>query len=48
VTRRRSKRRKQLLYNFKETRARCKFKDDARDYTVLRTRFGKVYGPVVT
>jgi hypothetical protein len=48
VTRRRGKRRKQLLDDLKETRWYWKLKEEAPDCTVWRTRFGRGYGPVVT
>jgi hypothetical protein len=47
VTRRRGRRRKQLLDDLKEKRRYWKLKEDALDRTVWRTRFGKGYGPVV-
>jgi hypothetical protein len=33
--------------DLKETRRYCKLKEQALDRTLWRTRFGKVYGPVV-
>jgi hypothetical protein len=47
MTGRRGRRCKQLLYNFKEKRRRCKLKEEALDRTLWRTRFGRGYGPVV-
>jgi hypothetical protein len=44
---RRGGRRKQLVDDLKEKRRYCKFKAEALDRTVWRTRFGRVYGPVV-
>ena len=38
---------KQLLDDFKEKRGYCKLKERALDRTLSRTRFGRVYGPVV-
>jgi hypothetical protein len=47
VTRRRGRRRKQLLNDFKETREYCMLKEEALDRTRRRTCFGRCYGPVV-
>jgi hypothetical protein len=47
VTGRRGRRRKQLLDDLKEKRRYCKFKEEALDSTLWRTRFGRDYGPVV-
>jgi hypothetical protein len=47
VTGRRGRRRKQLLDGFKEKRSYWKFKEEALDRTLWRTRFGRGYGPVV-
>jgi hypothetical protein len=47
-TRRRGRRRKQLLDGLKETRGYWKLKEEALDLTLWRTRFGRGYGPVVT
>ena len=47
VTRRRGRRGKQLLDDFKETRRYCKVKDEELDRSLWRTRFGGAYGPVV-
>ena len=41
------RRRKQLLYNFKETRGYWKLKEEELDRTLLKTRFGRGYGPAV-
>ena len=43
----RERRCKQLLDDFKEERGYWKLKDEALDRTLRRTRFGRVYGPVV-
>jgi hypothetical protein len=47
VTGRRKRRRKQLLDDLRETKRYWKFKAEARDRIVWRTRFGRGYGPVV-
>jgi hypothetical protein len=47
VTGRRGRRRKQLLDDLKERIWYCKFKEDALDRTLWRTRFRRGYGPVV-
>ena len=47
VTRRRGRRLKQLLNDFKETREYCKLKDEALDRSVWRTCFGRCFGSVV-
>jgi hypothetical protein len=47
VTKRRGRRRKQLLDDHKERRGHLKLKEEALDRTVWRTRFGRGYGPVV-
>jgi len=47
VTRRRGRRRKHILDKLKETREYWKLKKEALDRTLWRTRFGRVYGPVV-
>jgi hypothetical protein len=39
--------RKQLLDDLKETRRHWKWKEEALDRTLWRTRFGRGYGPVV-
>jgi hypothetical protein len=44
---RRGRRRKQLLGDLKEKRRCWKFKEEALDRPVWRTRFGRGYGPVV-
>ena len=46
VTRRRGRRRKKLVDDFKEKRGNWKVKDEALDRTLRRTRFGRSYGPV--
>jgi hypothetical protein len=40
-------RRKQLLDDLKEKKRYWKFKEEALDRTLWRTRFGRGYGPVV-
>jgi hypothetical protein len=47
MTGRRGRRRKQLLDDLKEKRRYWKFKEEAPDRTLWRTRFGRGYGPVV-
>jgi hypothetical protein len=47
MTRRRGRRRKQLLDDLKEKRIYWKLKEDALDCTLWRARFGRGYGPVV-
>jgi hypothetical protein len=47
VTKGRGVRRKKLLDDLKKTRGYWKLKQAALDCTVWRTRFGRVYGPVV-
>jgi hypothetical protein len=47
VTRRRGRRRKQLLDVLKEKRRCCKLKEEALDRTLWRIRFGRGYGPVL-
>ena len=47
MTRRRGRRWKQLLEDFKEKGRYWKLKEETLDRTLWRTRFGKVYGPVV-
>jgi hypothetical protein len=44
--RRRRKRRKQLLDDLKEARRYWKLKEEDQDRTLLRTQFGRGYGPV--
>jgi hypothetical protein len=46
-TRRRRKRCKQLLDDFKETRGYCKLKEETLDRLLWRPRFGGSYGHVV-
>jgi len=46
-TRRRGRRRKQLLDDLKEKRGYWKLKEEALDRTVRRIRFGRGYRPVV-
>ena len=45
VTRRRGRRRKQILHDLKETRQYWKLKEDAVDRSVWRTGFEKGYEP---
>jgi hypothetical protein len=47
VTGKREGRRKQLLNDFKEKRGYCTMKEERLDCTLRRSRFGRVYGPVV-
>ena len=47
VTRRRGRRRKQLLDDLKELRGYCKLKEEAIDRAVWRTRFERSYWLVV-
>jgi hypothetical protein len=42
----RGRRRKQLLDDLKEARRYWKLKEEAQDCTLLRTQFGRGYGPV--
>jgi hypothetical protein len=45
-TRRRGRRRKQLLGDLKEARRYWKLKEEAQDRTLWKTQFGRSYGPV--
>jgi hypothetical protein len=47
VTRRRGRRRKQLLDALKKRRGYWKLKEEALDCTLWKTRFGRGYGSVV-
>jgi hypothetical protein len=47
MTGRRGRRRTQLLDDLKEKRRYWKLKEEALDRTLWRTRFRRVYGPVV-
>jgi len=47
VTERRRRRHRQLLDNLEEKPEYWKLKEEALDRTVLRTSFGRGYGPVV-
>jgi hypothetical protein len=47
VTRRRGRRRKQLLGDLKEQEGYWKFKEEALDRDLWRTRFGEGYGSFV-
>jgi hypothetical protein len=44
---RRGRRREQLLDDFKENKGYWKLKKEELDRTVWRTRFRRIYGPVV-
>jgi hypothetical protein len=48
VTRKRERRRQQLLNDLKDKRRYWKLKEEALDRTQWSTRFGRGYGPVVT
>jgi hypothetical protein len=45
-TRKRGRRRKQLLDDLKQARRYWKLKEEAQDRTLRRTQFGREYGPV--
>jgi hypothetical protein len=47
VTGRQRRRHKQLLHDLKETLGYGVLKEEALDYTLWRTRFGRGYGPVI-
>ena len=47
MTRRRGRRRRELLDDFKERRGYSHLKGEALDRTMWRTRFGRGFGPVV-
>jgi hypothetical protein len=47
MTGKRGRRRKQLLDDLKEKRRYWKFKEEAPDRTLWRTRFGRGNGPVL-
>ena len=47
VTRRRGRRRKQLLDDLKDRRGYCQLKEEALDRTMWRNHFGRGFGPVV-
>jgi len=47
VTRRRGRRRKNLLDDLKNSRGYCELKEEALDRTVWRNHFGRGFGPVV-
>ena len=47
VKRRRGRRRKKLLDDFKDRRGYYQLKEEAVDRTMWRNRFGRGYGPVV-
>ena len=46
VTRRRERRRKKLLDDFKDRRGYCHLKEEALDRTMWRNRFRGAFGPV--
>jgi hypothetical protein len=48
VIRRRGRRRKKLLEDFKNRRGYSHLKEEALDRTVWRNRFGRGFGPVVS
>jgi hypothetical protein len=47
MTGRRGRRCEQLQVDLKGKRRYCKLQEEALDCTLWRTRFGRVYGPVV-
>jgi len=47
VTRRRGRRRRKLLNDFKDRRGHSHFKEESLDRTMWRNRFGGGFGPVV-
>jgi hypothetical protein len=47
MTGRRGRIRKQLVDDLKEKRRYWKLKEEALDRALWRTRFGRIYGPVV-
>jgi hypothetical protein len=47
VTGRQGRRRRKLLDDLKERRGYSHLKEDALDRTIFRTRFGRVFGPVL-
>jgi len=47
VTRRRGRRREQLLDDLKDRRGYCQLKEEVLDRTVWRNRFERGFGPVV-
>jgi hypothetical protein len=47
MTRRRGRRRKQLLDDLEEKRRYCKLKEEAVNHSLWRTCFGRGYRPVV-
>ena len=47
VTRRRGRRRKELLDELKDRRGYCQLKEETLDRTMWRNRFGRGFGPVV-
>ena len=46
VTRRRGRRRKELLDDLKDRRGYCQLKEEALGRTLWRNRFGRGFGPV--
>ena len=47
MTRRRGRRRKELLDDLKDRRGYCQLKEEALDRPVWINRFGRGFGPVV-
>ena len=47
VTRRRGRRRRKLLVDLTERRGYSHLKEEALDRTVLRTSFGRCFGPIL-
>jgi hypothetical protein len=47
VTGRRGRRRRKLLDDFKKRRGYCHLKEEVLGRTMWRTRFGRIFGPVV-
>ena len=47
VTRRRGRRRKEVLDDVNDRRGYCQLKEEALDRTMWRNRFGRGFGPVV-
>jgi hypothetical protein len=47
VTERRGRTRRQILHELKKLRGSWKLNEEALDRTLCRTRFGRVYGPVI-
>ena len=47
VTRRRGRRRKKLLDDFKDRRGYCQLEEEALDRPMWRNRFGRGFGPII-